>query len=52
MKRVTVDLEEEQFDQLRKAAFDRREPMSAIIRDALRKHLDQNDTTETTGEAE
>jgi hypothetical protein len=39
MKRVTVDLEEGQFEQLRKAAFDRHEPMSVIIRNALHKHL-------------
>jgi Ribbon-helix-helix protein, copG family len=41
MKRVTVDLEEEQFEQLRKAAFDRHQPMAVIIRDALHKHLDE-----------
>ena len=39
MKRITVDLEEAQFERLRKAAFDRREPMSAIIREALAKEL-------------
>jgi hypothetical protein len=39
MKRITVDLEDQQFERLRKAAFDRHEPMSVIIRDALEKEL-------------
>jgi Ribbon-helix-helix protein, copG family len=46
MKRITVDLEEAQFERLRKAAFDGREPMSVIVRDAVKDYLDRHETTE------
>lgn len=39
MKRITVDLEDPLFERLRKAAFDRRESMSDIIRKALEATL-------------
>ncbi len=39
MKRITVDLDEGLFEQLRRAAFERREPMAEIVRDALGKLL-------------
>lgn len=39
MKRVTIDLEEDLFERLRKAAFDRHEPMAVIVREALEKIL-------------
>jgi metal-responsive CopG/Arc/MetJ family transcriptional regulator len=42
MKRITVDLDEGLFERLRRAAFDRREPMSEIVREALEKVLPQD----------
>jgi len=39
MKRITVDLEEPLYERLRKAAFDRHEPVSAAIREALEAWL-------------
>lgn len=39
MKRITVDLDEHLFEQLRKAAFDRHQSMSDIVREALEKTL-------------
>lgn len=39
MKRITVDLDDDMAEDLRKAAFDRRESMADIVRKALEKEL-------------
>ena len=39
MKRITIDLDETQYERLRKAAFDRHESVAASVRVALEAWL-------------
>jgi len=43
MKRITVDLKESLYERLRKAAFDRHEPVSATLREALEDWLNHRE---------
>lgn len=42
LTRVTVDLDEPLYEQLRKAAFDRHESVSAALREALKAWLPED----------